>query len=205
MTAYVSAAEIRAAMPDVFPDNSHDTTLDSLAERASRLIDGLLGWDANAFAVAESATIRYYNGLGGDYAFIEPCIEISAVAVKSAATASDYDAWDETDYWAGAGSPSGPDWNAGYYTLLMVPPGDGQRFTYGPKTVKVTARWGATESPPAEIEQAVTIQTARWFRRGQSAFADTMANAELGMMEYTQKLDPDIKTLLLGSKYRRLR
>jgi len=65
-----------------------------------------------------------------------------------------------------------------------------------------TAAVHAKETPiyiwrPAEIiRMAATAQATRWFKRGQQAFQDTGAIAELGQMTYTQKLDPDIVTML---------
>ncbi|OQC57688.1 MAG: hypothetical protein BWX54_01141 [Verrucomicrobia bacterium ADurb.Bin018] len=51
---------------------------------------------------------------------------------------------------------------------------------------------------PADIiRQAATVQAVRWFKRGQQGFQDTGAVAELGQITYTQKLDPDIATMLM--------
>jgi hypothetical protein len=66
-----------------------------------------------------------------------------------------------------------------------------------------TAAVHAKEAPiyiwrPAEIiRMAATAQATRWFKRGQQAFQDTGAIAELGQLTYTQKLDPDIVTMLM--------
>lgn len=56
--------------------------------------------------------------------------------------------------------------------------------------------------PPEVVKQAVIIQTARWFKRGQSAFQDVTASAEMGTLVYAKSLDPEIETIIkaLGTK-----
>lgn len=206
MADYVTAAEIKAAMPDVFSGSTHDALLATLATRASRLIDGLMGWGEDGFDAPATATDRYYAGSGLDYLYIDPCVEVPAVAVKVNETASSYTAWTaDTDFIAAAGSQARPQFNAGYYTLLLVLPGVAKTFTESSraKTVKVTGKWGRTASPPEIIKQAVIVQVGRWFKRGQSAFQDTAGMPDLGTLQYTKDLDPDIKRILLSSGYRR--
>ena len=58
--------------------------------------------------------------------------------------------------------------------------------------------------PPEVVRQAVIIQAARWFKRGQQAYQDTGAAAELGQMTYTQKLDPEIQAMLYDAGLRRV-
>ncbi len=54
------------------------------------------------------------------------------------------------------------------------------------------------------VQQAACIQTIRWFKRGSQGYADSGAAPQLGMMMYTQALDPDIATLLTKTGLRRL-
>jgi len=46
------------------------------------------------------------------------------------------------------------------------------------------------------VKQAVLIQAARWFKRGQQGFRDTGAIVELGQLMYTRALDPDVAALI---------
>ena len=57
---------------------------------------------------------------------------------------------------------------------------------------------------PAMVKQAVVIQAARWFKRGQQAYQDVSASAEMGQLTYAQKLDPDIATMLYAAGLRRV-
>src|SRR3972149_2829745 len=66
----------------------------------------------------------------------------------------------------------------------------------GTPTVRVTAKWGYAVSVPAQVKEACIIQTARWYKRGQSAWADTVANPDVGQLMYRKELDPDVKFIL---------
>ncbi len=57
--------------------------------------------------------------------------------------------------------------------------------------------------PPMLIKQATTIQSLRWFKRGQQSFADVSAMGELGQLTYAQKIDPDIVAMLFDAGLRR--
>lgn len=75
-------------------------------------------------------------------------------------------------------------------------------FTHrGLPTVKVTAKWGYSVTVPADIKEACIMQAARWYKRLASAMADTLASADLGMLLYREKLDPDIAGILLDGRY----
>jgi hypothetical protein len=203
-SAYATNTEVKAAMPDVISGATYDTILATLATRASRLIDGLFGYEDNAFVAPSSATARYYNGTGAHYVYIDPCTSITEVAVKPNETAATYDAWTvTTDYELAAGGVQDPVWNAGYYTLLVVAPGIAKAFTAGRKTVRVTMKYGRTATPPDVIVQATIVQAGRWFKRGQGAFQDAQGSNEMGQLIYTKALDPDIKEILLASGYKR--
>ena len=75
------------------------------------------------------------------------------------------------------------------------------RSAYSVPMVQVTARWGYADTCPAEIREAAIMQAARWYKRMQAAMSDALASAELGMLLYTQSLDPDIKRILVDGRY----
>jgi hypothetical protein len=199
LTAYATADQIKAAMPNVFSGTTHDTLLGTLSERASRLIDALLGQDANAFDAPTAAVVRYYNGDGGQAVYIAPCVSITSVGVKATEQSASWDTLDAGTWEAAAGSAANPAYNLGYFDVLLIAPGASGVWTPGRKTIAVTARWGRTDTPPEIIVQAVVIQAGRWFKRGQQAWNDTSGSSELGTLTYTKKLDPDLEMLLLHS------
>jgi hypothetical protein len=58
--------------------------------------------------------------------------------------------------------------------------------------------------PDALANEAAVVQTSRLFKRGQQAFADAGANAELGQLIYVKRLDPDVEAILMAGGLRRL-
>ena len=71
-----------------------------------------------------------------------------------------------------------------------------------PKSVRITAKWGYSTTPPQEIRQATIIQVTRWFKRAQQAYQDTGAILELGQLRYVRELDPDVSLII--DHYRRV-
>ena len=65
-----------------------------------------------------------------------------------------------------------------------------------PKSVKITGKFGYAATTPNDVKQAAIIQSVRWFKRGQQAYRDTGAIVELGQLTYTQKLDPDVASIV---------
>ncbi len=68
--------------------------------------------------------------------------------------------------------------------------------TRGTPTVRVTAKWGYALSCPKRVQEACIVQAARWFKRGESSWADSMATSELGTLMVTKELDPDVRMML---------
>ena len=73
----------------------------------------------------------------------------------------------------------------------------------GVPTVQVTARWGYADAVPAAIRQACIVQAARWFRRGQGQWADTVGNPEMGQFLYRRAVDPAVQMILVHGGYKR--
>ena len=200
---YCNLAEVQAAMPDVNMGSSYDAILDALCLRASRLIDGYFGRKPGAFS-ADTDETRYYTGSGCAEQWIDELAaaptsvsiaETGSVTVYTALVATDYYLW--PDNAALDGIP---------YMRLDLDRLNGTRV-YWPqfrKSVKVVGKFGFSTTPPDEIRQAAIIQVAKWFKRGQQAFADTGAIVELGQLRYTQKLDPDVEQILSEPKLQRL-
>lgn len=171
----------------------------------------------DGFEVTE-ATARVYTGLGKAYLLIDECCDIDLVAVKESFTATTYTAWATGDWIACSGDPRSPDFNSSPYDMLIVDPtGNESRFTsgvyqtkagvptvdvtHGVPTVQVTAYWGYSFVAPADIREACLMQSARWYKRYQSAMSDTLASGELGTLLYRLSLDPDIRRLLIDGRY----
>lgn len=229
--AYATYMELRTRINKTA--SGDDTVITALLDAATRSIDRAIGQYRHGFEffnAPTAASTRVYPGSGLAFQWIDPCIAISAVAVKESYTDTTYTTWAATDYLSASGSYQHPDYNELPYTMLLVAPsGDYSRFTSGraggstqfdpifalseassiPRgsighavpTVQVTARWGYSDSPPPDIREACLMQAARWWKRFESSFSDTLASGELGQLLYRQALDPDIRRILIDGRY----
>lgn len=182
-----------------------DTVIAGFIDVASRAVDSYC--NRSNFLADTTATAKIFTGRGEPYITIPDCVEISSVAVKASRTEDTYTAWTSSDWIAASGQPDDPNWNDTPYNLLIIDPnGDYVQFTEGryavPRgvgvpTVQVTAKWGYSISPPAQIQQVVEMQVVRWQRRAKSAWADLTAMTQFGQMPYQPRnLDIDLQLML---------
>jgi hypothetical protein len=215
-TKYGTPTELRSHMNKTL--TADDDVLEAILEAASRNIDRACN-RPDGFIADTVASARRYAGTGKPYIYIDECISVTTVEVKDSATDDDYDTWTTADWIAASGDPQAPDYNSLPYDMLVVDPtGDESVFTSGKyttrggfrpltdvhrgvPTVRITARWGYSETAPVDVKLACLMQSARWYKRFQSAMSDTLASGELGMLLYRQSLDPDIQRLLVDGRY----
>jgi hypothetical protein len=198
---YLDRDNIKLAIPDVSWGATYDAVMDRIAEEASREIDRYLGKKPGAFA-AEAAAARYFTGSGTGELWVPEMAEApTEVAVAEAGDLTDYTTWAATDYllW-----PYNAPENDEPYTKLEIDVLNGTKqlwFNY-PKSVKITARWGYSLDPPADVEHACIIQAIRSFKRAQQAYQDTGAVLDVGQLQYVKGLDPEVQTFLENSGLR---
>jgi hypothetical protein len=200
MTAndYCSAAEIKALMPDVASSTSYDTILATLATRASRAIDRFTKRLPGAYNVTTAAD-AYFDGNGGIQLWVgEMAAAPTTVGVaesgavdSAAGSGGTYTTWAVTDYqlWPANALLEGQP-----YLRLDIDVLNGSKsywYRY-PKAVKITTKWGFAAATPDDVKMYACIQAMRYFKRGQQAFRDVGAIAELGQLQYVKELDPDI-------------
>jgi hypothetical protein len=215
MTSYAAPAELRTQIDKSGnTGSSSDTNLQILLDAATAAIDQYCG-RPDGFTADTSASARVFVGRGQPWLYIPECTAITALAVKDSVSDDDYTAWASDDYIAASGSYENPDYNSTPYTLLIVDPdgtGGYADFTNGytrglrgfrptstlraKPTVQVTAKWGYSTTAPASVKQACLIIASRYFKRGESAWADAAASGELGQLMYRQGIDPEAKQLL---------
>lgn len=222
-------AEIYATLDDVKTALDKQTTADDAAlllilKAASRSIDNFCN-RPDGFVADEDASARLYAGSGGPVLLIDECVAISTVAVKDSPTEDAYTDWNPGDWLAFTGDPRFPDFNPlvkgkPYTAIMATATGEESRFAAGRyahlagfrpssmeyrgvPTVQVTARWGHSEAVPDEIREACIIQSARWFRRGLSQWADTVGNMSTGRLFYRKPLDPAVEMILVKGHLKR--
>jgi hypothetical protein len=195
---YGTASELRARIDKT--STADDSVLESLIRAATRNIDRACN-RPDGFVADMAANARYYVGSGKSFQWIDECVSVTAVAVKDSASDDEdsYVAWTvgtvgtttEADVFPATGDPAMPDYTTTPHTLLVVGAnGDYSTFTGGSftsrggfrplttvsrglPTVRVTARWGYAASVPEDVKEAALMQSARWFKRFQSAMSDT--------------------------------
>jgi hypothetical protein len=179
----------------------------SFVTTASRLIDREVGrWDGffASSATTDAETDMYYDGSGRLVQPIDEFVSISAVAVseQGSLTSTDYTSWTlNTDYLtlpynsAAKGKPI----NA--LALVDYNGTKGAWYAYQ-KNVKVTGIPGYATTAPDIVAQACKMQAVRWFMRAKQGYQDTGAQAEIGGLTFSKKLDldPDVKQLIYGLK-----
>ena len=226
MSSFATVAQLRAEMN--LSSTSDDATLQRLLDAATRTINRFCN-RPRGFDAAALASVRYYSGSGGPCQSIDECVEVTEVAVKSSPSDDEdsYTSWTvgtvgtttDADVFPASGDPEVPDYSDTPYDLLIVGTnGSYSSFTSGSftsrrgfrpsttirrgvPTVKVTARWGYADSTPADILEACIMQSARWYKRLQSAMADSLASADFGQLMFRKSLDPDVELILRSGRY----
>lgn len=230
MTAYGTAAQLMLRINK--KSNADDAVLTALLQAATNAIDRTTNHEIqgiDVFYPSAVASARKYVGSGMPYQWVDEFLSVSSVEIKESLTDTIYTALSATDYTTFTGGVRFPDFNTLPKTaLLMTPNGNYRVFTLGKgsvrdnfptnmsqdtsdldsdivitDTVRVTAVWGVTATPPQEIAEACYMLAARWWKRFESAMSDTLASGELGQLLYTQPIDPDVKFLLMNTRWYR--
>lgn len=195
--------------------DAQETTLEEILEAVSRKIDRFCRRVDDAFQVSETATDLYFDGRGQDWLRIPECVEVETVAVKDSYLDTDYVDWDtpsstmagDGDWIAAAGPPRNPTYNKTPFTLLLIDPnGDYSHFRhgFGNPTVKITARWGHSESVPPDIREACLAQAIILFKRYQGGMSTTLASSDFGAISMRIRqsaLSRDVRELLVDSNW----
>jgi hypothetical protein len=197
-----------------------DDVLELMLSAASRSIDNVCN-RPDGFQALSAAATRLYTGSGGAVQLIDETVSVSLVETKGSPQEATWEAWTSADWLLASGDPRIPRFGRTPYTLLLIDPsGDQTRFhggrsrnttgfrpieeeirAYGVPTLRVTGRWGYALTPPDTIRQATIIQAARWLKRGESAWADSIGDSETGQVMFKKSLDPDIVLLLKQGRF----
>lgn len=198
MADYATVAEVKTSLSDAMPssETQYDSLLAALVTRASRYVDSITGRQPDAYA-ASASSARRFNGNNKQQLLIDEAAVITLVE-SSDDGGGNWATWNSAD-WHVVPYATPPHWAIG-----VEPMGARGYFPKGSRNVRVTAIWGYSTAVPALITQCAIIQTVRWFKRGQSAFGDAFANADLGGLQFVKGIDPDIQTMLFDGGFRRV-
>lgn len=189
-------------------NHGDDAMINSLLSAAEYKTDSFCNREDTGFLASDTATIKTYVGNGTGVCWIDECVEVTAVAVKTSSTETSYASWASTDWQSASGYPEEANFNRTPYTFLTITPwGSESAFTsgkhgrYSGPTVQVTAKWGYAASGSRVLDlvkDAVIAQAMRWHARLGSKMADTIAGPEFSTLLYRQALDPEIKDMLVN-------
>lgn len=216
--AYATVKELRAQINKA--GTTTDVELALILDAASESIDRFCN-RPDGFVSIVNATARIYTGDGSEIQWIDRCTAVSLVEVKDSVSDTTYVSWSAADWIAASGDPEKPDFNGLPYTFIIVSEvGDYATFTGGTffaglrgfrpsmtrtgrgvPTVRITANWGEETTVPFVVKQAAITQSARWFKRGLSAWDDETATTAFGSLKYkTKRLDPAIQFMLIDGR-----
>ena len=220
---YASADDIRTAMGGASASDDSDLELTAMA--VSRWLDAYCGYPDVGFLAQTTATPKLYSADGERYLWIDPCIEVTAVAMKDSVTDTTYTVsftpgthvigfrgdptskfieYNKTPYHGIVILPNAPRsyfLNGQYATEKGFPvhPDDVEFATHTP-TVQVTAKWGYASEVPEIIKRATIMQTIRLYKRQKGAMADAVLSGDFNIQQYNKMIDPDIKAMLTFSR-----
>lgn len=170
---YATPAELRA-QTDMDAGQWTDVELNIFLNAISAAIDAYCN-RPDGFVADAVASARVYAGSGKAFQRIDECVEVTAVASKSAPSDSTYTAWTTADWIAFSGDVRWPEFNKKPYTQLMVTPGGSYRYFLQGSVEGAVAgagffpsdywdrdiRYGLRNRP--DIPGAPTVQvTAKW-------------------------------------------
>jgi hypothetical protein len=204
--SYASVSELKSRLNITSTDASRDSVMTALLNAAEEAINGLCN-RPHGFIADAIASARYYHGSGSECQRIDECTEITTVSIKSGTTYTDMTT--PTTYFTGdgdwvpaTGSLDNPEYNRTPYTMLLID--SGGSYGHFPKStlpnIKVTARWGYADSVPAHVKEACVVLASRWWKRGESGWADSAANPDMGALQFRQSIDPDVKAMLIEAR-----
>jgi hypothetical protein len=216
MTVYATAEQLKA-QPGV-TSTDDDVVIDLLLSAASSAIDGYCNRPDGFLATADPEE-RLFAGSGLPYLWVDECVAFSALWYREDASSA-WTVLDLDDVAGFQGDPMNPDYNRRpYHALALLSGASITRFPAGrmpqydgfhltipsptdvvEPTVKVSARWGFATAVPVPVVSATVAQASRWFKRGQSFWADTIGGEYGGELAYRSALDPDIEMMLKLSR-----
>lgn len=192
---YITAEDVQEGMPDTDWGADYDHFLTTfLIPAACRAIDRLQGLAPGSYQ-ADTDEVRYFTGDGTEKLWIDTIVadptEVAMDLVGDQATytvvpSSDYNVWPR--HAAQLGEP--------FYRLDMLTRSNPTYYSWyaWPDAIRITGKFGWSETVPEHVTQLAVMQVIRWFKRAQQAYEDVGAITSLGQLRYVKGIDPDLQT-----------
>lgn len=211
MAVYATVDELKSQSQMVGTQSDAEILLALTA--ASQAVDGYCRRTEHGFTAADPAYAIEFSGSGKLHQWIPEAASIDLVEIKEHYTETSYTSLSASDWLAFSGNPERPNFNRTPYRGLLLSssaPIDVWTSTQqrgpwiglareaektGLPTVRVTAAWGYATTAPDVIKQATLVLASRWLKRGQSSWADAIAQGNNQLM-FRKVVDPDIQMML---------
>lgn len=175
-----------------------DDMLTNVIHQASRTIDRLKRLESGAYKTEDQSadSIRYYFGSGTRWQSIDYLVSLTELAVEE--TDGTYTAWTEdTDFFSWPYNAADIDEPVRRFEVNVKSGTTKSYFTYGPKRIRVTGKFGISAMVPEEVERVALALTVRWWKRVGNAWADAGGGRDLGELRFVKEMDPEMKRVLM--------
>ena len=194
MNAYATVADFKAASG--LQDASQDAHIQLCLDAAAVAIENYCNRGVPLVASGTPSAMEFANRRASLYTEIPECVEVTLVEAR----------WSPSGTWEAVatfvplgGTPEYPRY-AAPYRWLYADEGWPLDWVSGSPNLRITARWGASDTVLPQVRLAVIGQATRWFKRGQSSWADTLASDAVGQLFFRRELDPDLAMMLKNAR-----
>lgn len=194
---YTTLAELKLRIGNLTDtDASRDTSLESVIEACSRVIDDYAGFHLYADSVD---VVRYYKASESGICYVDNLVSATSIKTDGDGSRAYGDTWAVTDYDL---QPDNANANGDPYQWITIAPYGGYLFPTWSRGIKITGKFGwATATPKEAVEACLLMAEQLWLRQdkpfGVSGGAGAMLSAELQSIMYN---DPHILSLLMRFK-----
>lgn len=173
MTNLITEAQLKAWLN--IDDSADDGLLTVITSAASQLVRSYCG---RSFEVdtAQAATVRYFNRLSDEIAFIDDCWSITAVATDDGDNGTYSQTWTTSDYQPNPVDGIGPYGLTGWPYTRLAAIGDLDFPVVSRPAVKVTAKWGWAALPD-DVKTATLMMAAEIYNARAGGFEVFTADA----------------------------
>jgi uncharacterized protein YbdZ (MbtH family) len=193
---YTTLAEAKLRIGNMTDtDASRDTSLESVIEACSRVIDDYAGFH---IYVDASDVVRYYRATDPYMCYVDNLVSVTTLKTDDGSR-SYADTWAITDFDL---EPDNAAANGDPYQWICVATNGGYLFPLWSRGVKVTGKFGWSTAIPKEAAEACLLMVEQlWLRKdkpfGVSGGAGAMLSADVQSIMYN---DPHIQSLLARFK-----
>lgn len=188
---YVELEQFKSTA-DLTDTNFMDIDIQYAIRSAARAVDEICG--RRFYPDTDVNQIRYYTPHRTDHIYIDDLITLTSLQTDDGNDGTYENTWASTDYWL---APLNAAADGKPYTSIRVNPSGAYQFYAGyTKSIKVTGKFGWSETPAA-ISEATTILAGRFLKRTRDApFGDAAAMALGGAAVRLTGKDSDVTALL---------